>query len=162
MIVIVFGLPGSGKSFFASRLALQINAKYINSDQVRKKMFKKNTYSDAEREKVYNAIFDLSKKVNIKNTNLVIDATFYKQHFRQRYLDEMNEDTFFIEVITTKPIVKKRLSQPRAFSEADFNVYKKTKKEWEPFEEKHLVLDSTNDNIGEMMSKAALYLHVNA
>jgi len=35
MIIIVFGLPGSGKSYFASKLAERINARYINSDVIR-------------------------------------------------------------------------------------------------------------------------------
>ena len=44
MIVIVFGLPGSGKSYFASHLASMINADYINSDKVRRTMFDTRTY----------------------------------------------------------------------------------------------------------------------
>ena len=38
MVVIVFGLPGSGKSYFASRLAGIISADYINSDRVRREI----------------------------------------------------------------------------------------------------------------------------
>jgi len=160
MVVIVFGLPGSGKSFFASRLALMIKGEYINSDQIRLKLFKKRKYTEDEKEKVYDTLFDLAQEAVKKGSNVVVDATFYKQYLRQRYLDEMSNDLFFIEVVTRKGIVKKRLSQPRAFSEADYSVYKKIKKEWEPFVDKHLVLESTNDNIGEMMDTAVLYLHL--
>ena len=33
MIIIVLGLPGSGKTYFASRFAKLIHADYINSDR---------------------------------------------------------------------------------------------------------------------------------
>lgn len=53
MVVIVIGLPGSGKSFFASQLAQLINADYINSDQVRKTMMPPGHYSQQEKHSVY-------------------------------------------------------------------------------------------------------------
>lgn len=158
MIVIVFGLPGSGKSFFASRLASFINGDYVNSDQIRLKMFKERTYTEEEKEMVYHTMLDMAKDAHLKKTNLVIDATFYKQALRQLYQEAIDKDLYFIEVIARKNVIKKRLSLPRTFSEADFKVYKKIKKEWEPMEEKHLVLESTNENIGEMLDRAALHL----
>jgi len=38
MIIIVCGLPGSGKSFFAHRLAAKLDALHISSDKTRKEM----------------------------------------------------------------------------------------------------------------------------
>ncbi|HUZ58418.1 MAG TPA: AAA family ATPase [Hanamia sp.] len=49
MIVIVFGLPGSDKSYFASRLAKMIHAGHVNSDKVRKEWFKERVYSEDEK-----------------------------------------------------------------------------------------------------------------
>ena len=53
MVVIVFGLPGSGKSYFASRLAKKLEADYISSDQVRKKLFTRPDYSEEGKKQVY-------------------------------------------------------------------------------------------------------------
>lgn len=44
MIVIVLGLPGSGKSYFAARFAELIHADHVNSDRVRKSMFIKEKW----------------------------------------------------------------------------------------------------------------------
>ena len=49
MIVIVFGLPGSGKVTLLPILPGRYNAEYINSDRVRKTMFNKRTYSKQEK-----------------------------------------------------------------------------------------------------------------
>lgn len=159
MIVIVFGLPGSGKSFFASRLAKQLNAAYINSDQERIKLFKHRQYSEEERIAVYDQLYNKTKEAFANNSNLVIDGTFFRQDLRQPYLDGMYESVIFIEIITNKSTAMKRLSRLRPFSEADYDVYKMFKKKWEPMQQDHLILQSNDDNIGEMINLAMVYLH---
>ena len=165
MIVIVFGLPGSGKSYFAAHLANKINADYINSDKVRRAMFDTRTYSINEKLSVYSEMLTQMKEVVKQNKNLVLDATFYKNDIRKKFLDEAVEavgegSIFFIEVKAEESIIRKRLQEKRVDSEADFEVYKKVKKQWEPLQEDHLVLQSTNYNIDEMLYKAADYLHL--
>lgn len=158
MVVIVFGLPGSGKSYFASRLAKQLRADYVNSDQVRIDMVKQRQYTEEERMAVYDKLFERAQDAIQKKTNLVIDATFFRQDLRQRFVDEMPQSLYFIEIVADKKVAKKRLSKLRPFSEADFEVYKIFKKSWEPMKNRHLVLESTDDNIGEMIAKARLYI----
>lgn len=53
VIVAVCGLPGSGKSYFAARLAERLDAVYLSSDRVRREMFTRRTYSDDEKMDVY-------------------------------------------------------------------------------------------------------------
>lgn len=163
MIVIVFGLPGSGKTYFASRLAEMINADYINSDRERKKMLANRTYSAKEKLSVYNEMLEQTNEIIIQNKNLVLDATFYKSEIRKKFLDKVEVATniIFIEVKADESIIRKRLQQTRVDSEADFEVYKKVKEEWEPLNQDHLILQSTNDNIRDMLHYAADYLHVN-
>ena len=88
MIVIVFGLPGTGKSYFASRFAAMINADYINSDRVRKKLFVYRTYSIKEKLSVYYEMLAQMKEIVKQNKNLVLDATFYNTDIRKKFLDE--------------------------------------------------------------------------
>ena len=162
MIVIVFGLPGSGKSYFAAHLANKINADYINSDKLRRAMFDTRTYSIKEKLSVYSEMLTQMKEVVKQNKNLVLDATFYKNDIRKKFLDEAGGkgSIFFIEVKAEESLIRKRLQEKRVDSEADFEVYKKVKKQWEPLDEDHLILQSTDDNINEMLYKAADYLHL--
>ena len=162
MIVIVFGLPGSGKSYFASLLSTLINAEYINSDQVRKHMPGKRTYSLNEKLSVYQEMLLQMKEFLKQKRNLVLDATFYKNDIRKKFMNGagLNSDITFIEVIADESLIRERLKTPRLDSDADFKVYKLIKEQWEPLYEPHLILRSTNDNIAEMLLKAADYLHV--
>lgn len=160
MIVIVFGLPGSGKSFFASRLAKMIDAGYINSDRIRKEMFKRRTYSEQEKAAVYNAMLQKMRDAVDQRKNLVLDATFHKNETRQPFLQEIKgkDKIYFIEVWTAENIARERLKESRPYSEADYEVYKLIRQHWETLNEPHLMLESTNENIAIMLQKAAEYL----
>ena len=162
MIVIVLGLPGSGKSYFASLLSTLINAEYINSDQVRKHMLDKKTYSLNEKLSVYHEMLLQMKEFMKQKRNLVLDATFYKNDIRKKFMDEagLHSGITFIEVTADESIIRERLKTPRLDSDADFKVYKLIKEQWEPLHEPHLILRSTNDNIAEMLLKSADYLHL--
>jgi predicted kinase len=162
VIVIVFGLPGSGKSFFAVKLAGMIKADYINSDQVRRAMFTVREYSEREKLSVYNQMLVQMHKALQQHKNLVLDATFHTNDIRKKFLDtaEGFDDIIFIEIIAKESLIKERLKRPRKDSEADFEVYQKIKKQCEPLKTDHLILQSTDDNITEMLERTAAYLHL--
>ena len=85
MVIIVFGLPGSGKSYFASRLALKLDAMYVNSDELRLKLLSKRTYSDAEKILVYEHILAAMEDALQNKKTIVLDATFYKEAIRKTF-----------------------------------------------------------------------------
>jgi len=160
MIVIVLGLPGSGKSYFAARLAEVIQADYINSDQVRKEMFSKRMYSEQEKGAVYNAMLEKMKSVVQLNKDLVIDATFHREDSRQLFIRQLRGKAkfFFIEITANPDLIRRRLKKERPFSEADFDVYELTRHQWQPLSEPHLSLESTDENIDYMLDRAVNYL----
>ncbi len=161
MIIIVFGLPGSGKSYFASRLAQMLDANYVNSDMLRKELFPDRTYSDAEKGKVYDAMLQKMEDVLAQSKDLVLDATFHKNATRNRFKDGLKgkEQLFFIEIQAEENTVKERLKKSRPYSEADFEVHQLIRQQWEPLQIPHLTLASTNDNIDSMLQEAAQYLN---
>ena len=160
MIVIVLGLPGSGKSYFASRLAEVIKADYINSDQIRKGMFSKRIYSEQEKGAVYDAMLEKMKALVKLNKDLVIDATFQREDSRQLFIRQLRGkvEFFFIEITANPDLIRRRLKKERPFSEADFEVYELTRQQWQPVREPHLSLESTDENIDYMLETAVNYL----
>lgn len=163
MIVMVMGLPGSGKTYFASRLAKAIDAEYLSSDRLRKTIITKRTYSEKEKGSVYDEMLLRMRKVVKKKKDIVLDATFYKSSIRKKFIMEGEglDDLILIEIIASEPVIEQRLKKIREDSEADFRVYKIIKAEWEPVVHHHLILQSENDNIEDMLHTAISYLHSN-
>ncbi|MBT8293597.1 MAG: AAA family ATPase [Eudoraea sp.] len=160
MIVFVFGLPGTGKSFFASRLAKMIDASYLNSDMLRRELFAERTYSNHEKKVVYDNMLNKTKEAIATGQNLVLDATFHKKETRDTFMKQLSDqdEVFYIGLYSVESTIKERLKKSRPYSEADFEVYKLIRQQWEPFNERHLLLESTNNNIEEMLLKATEYL----
>lgn len=162
MILIIFGLPGSGKSYFASRFAKVINARHVNSDKMRKEMFQKRVYSDEEKRAVYDKMLDQMKESGKQKKNLILDGTFHNKDIRNMFVEEMKGKgaISFIEIRADEKIIRERLKKERPYSEADFEVYKLINRQNEPMAEPHLILRSTNDNIDEMIRKAKEYIEM--
>jgi predicted kinase len=158
MIVIVFGLPGSGKSFFAGRLATVIHADYVSSDSLRMEMFKNRTYSKEEKAAVYHVMLGKMKEAILLNRNIVLDATFHTDETRKPFIQETKDGISFIEVKADENLTKERLKRVRADSEADYKIYKLIQQEWEQLHQPHLILESTDENIDKMLQKAVEYL----
>ena len=81
MLILITGLPATGKSHFAKDLALVLSAKHLNTDYVRKK-FRMVDYSEAGKNKVYAKLFEIAKSHISKNEHVIVDGTFSKRVFR--------------------------------------------------------------------------------
>ncbi len=165
MIVIVFGLPGSGKSYFASRLAEKLKADYINSDIIRKKITKHPTYSEEEKRQVYKKMLDEVYEHAYSRKALVIDGTFYKNEIRDNFkilADDLNIELKWIEINAPEELIQKRVTQKREYSDADFEVYRMIKQQYSPFRDNYLSLDSKENNVNEMIDQALDYLAISS
>lgn len=157
MVVVVFGLPGSGKSYFASRLAAEFDAHHINSDEVRIELEKQGQYNNEIRETIYNTMMQQASLLLDAGRIVVLDATFYKESLRKKAIDlagEKGVDILFIEIIAGRNLVRKRLERKRETSEADYRVHLLIKRLFEPMEEPHLILESKAANIEDMLDEA--------
>jgi len=161
MIILVSGLPGSGKSYFAEKLAARLGAEYLNSDEVRLTMKASGKYSFRDKLMVYREMANQTiRRLNEKKT-VVVDATFYRQPTRDLFFKVALEKSIpirLIEVIADEALIRERLKKPRKFSEADFSVYEKVRDEFEKINIPHLTLQSTNDNITLLLNKAIQYI----
>ena len=157
MIAIVFGLPGSGKTYFATRLAKRLGWEYLGSDRLRKQLFTIIGYSPLEKNEVYQEMLIRMKKLAEQKRNVVIDACFNMEKSRQLFIREADK-IFFIEVKASESLIRARLDQLRIDSEADFEVYNQIKMQWEAMETPHLLLVSTETNIETMLNQATEFL----
>ncbi|MGY6543548.1 AAA family ATPase [Arthrospiribacter ruber] len=163
MIIIVMGLPGSGKSYFARLLAEKLNASYLSSDKVREMLHLKGRYNLEDKMFVYEWLANITEGLLEGKAIVVVDATFYLNSTRQLFLNLGQKHQVAVKfLVISAPIslIKKRLERPRADSEADFLAFKKIKAEFEQMSLPCLKLRSSSDNITHMLEEAVNYINV--
>jgi predicted kinase len=163
VLILVCGLPGSGKSFFAKRLSDKIQASYLNSDLLRKEMFPVHrSYSEEEKKLVYDRMLHTTEAELVNQKTVVIDATFYKNSLRISFYqlaEKLNTQLYIFHIEANETLIKERTSVIRPDSEADFSVYLKLKPLFEPIDRPHSTLISEGNNIEELLSSALTYLY---
>lgn len=157
MMIIVMGLPGSGKSYFASRLADKLGARYIASDALRKEMRAMGKYSAADKNRIYDRMAEVAKSSLSEGGTLVLDATFFKKDILDKFVSlarEKNVPYRIFWIVAEEEVIKERVSKEREDSEADYQVYLKLAAEFEEPQPPFLTLVSTQNNIIDMLDQA--------
>lgn len=150
MIVIICGLPGVGKTSLATHLAPLINAIVLSSDKVRKELITRPTYSKREIRLIYNLVLLIAKYLQNAGLNCIIDATFNKEKSRKEFKKKLKSPTQFriVECICPESILVQRLkARKKGYSDADFSVYKKIKRNYEPIREDHITVDTSQSSL---------------
>lgn len=163
MLILISGLPGSGKTTLARAFSAQYGALHLNSDIVRREMSLMGNYTDADKARVYATLQARAQEALAKGQHVVVDSTFYKESIRQPFRQlaaEAQASVFWVEVQAQEPTIRERLKSPRPDSEADFAVYEKIRDAAEPFTEPHLVLWSDVTPLEKMVADLAQYTHL--
>lgn len=157
------GLPGSGKSYFASHLSEKIGAEYINSDSTRKILQAMGRYAPDDKLKVYRRMAEIAGEALEQGMTVVADATFYRKELRDLFrtlAKEHGVPVCMIQVEGSEELIRERLSLPRDDSEADYKVYQLVRSQFEQLQpdEPHLTLQSGRENIEQMLREALDYI----
>ena len=164
MIVLVYGLPGTGKSYFSRYLAKEISAYYLNTDAIWINTKQKgNRYTKAKPLENNNQLLDKAKEKLKIGSVIVLDGTFHKRAIRKKILQfakESGHRIYFIEVKASEQTVKERLKIKNKYTKAALELYKRIKCEFEMYHEDHLELWSDIDTIDEMLIKTRLFIYL--
>jgi predicted kinase len=149
MLTIVCGLPGTGKTTIAKMIADETKSFLLNTDIIRKKIIEDPKYTEREKSLIYNLLFEMAEKFLVTGKNVVLDGTFYRKDLRDRAKEiaKKTRNKFrIVEITCDERMIRKGMEKRKkkgSVSDADFEIYKRIKKVFEPIKEKHLVLDTT-------------------
>lgn len=156
MLIVVCGLPGTGKTTISKALSQIVGAALLRTDVIRKDMLHENAYTEKERDSVYENMLAIADGKLKNGDDCVLDGTFYKKPLRDaaKRVAEKNKSAFHIvECVLHENAVKARIEARKGDeSEADFSVYIKAKKTFDPVTEKHITVD-TSENVKKCVEK---------
>lgn len=162
MIILVFGLPATGKTYFSEALAEAIEARHLNTDMLRHRLGKQGRYDPETKQLVYEKLLEKVKDFLNRDLDVVVDGTFHLRKRRgqlKKIARDSGRDIHYILLRASENTVRKRLQKRREYSEADLKVYKQIAIGFEPVEEDHLELWSDKESLQNMIEKAKAHIN---
>ncbi|MCL2474675.1 MAG: ATP-binding protein [Chloroflexi bacterium] len=153
-LLILSGLPASGKSYFASRFAKKHAAVVLEGDNLRKKMFNPPSYSADESTRFYLALYNLKNSLIKDSYAVIMDSTNIYEVLRQNLYDSGLALGVPVAVVyfetdeqETQRRLNKRLIAGNSSSDADWQVYLKLKNQSEEPSAQWLKINSAQESL---------------
>lgn len=154
-LIIVGGLPGTGKSTIAGTLAARLGASYLNSDVVRKELagleqgksgsapFRGGIYTATMTELTYDELLTQAAISLRAGRSMVLDATFSRQKWRRQasaLARRLKAVMVTVECHCPARVVQARMEERQkrgGVSDAGWEIYKALRRQYEPYNEPH-------------------------
>ena len=154
LVVMLCGLPGTGKSTLAAHLSQEFGLVHLESDYLRRKLFGCPTHSGQESVRLFTAIYERARELLSEGYGLLFDSTNLIESHRQITYDiaqNAKAKLIIIRLVCSPSVVKSRLRQrvlrEGQNSNADWQVYKKLSKTEDQIIPKHYVLDASSEQV---------------
>lgn len=153
-LIVVSGLPGTGKSFLCRKVAEKSPFLILPSDALRKVLFPTPQYNEQENKRLFSACHVLIEELLKKGIPVILDATNLLEHHREylyRAAERAGAKLILVwveappEVVRQRLIARERTPVPERDSQAGWEVYNKMKPRREKISRNHLVVDTSQD-----------------
>ena len=153
-LVILCGLPGTGKSHFARELARRAPFVWLNSDRTRKLLVDTPIYSRREHRRVFSAMHVLTRGYLRNGYAVVFDATNLNENVRRPLYssaDAVGVEPLIIRFTAPADLVRQRLTDRAAGvgdasqSDATWDVYSRMAVADQPVPRPHLLVAGPED-----------------
>lgn len=166
-LLVMVGLPGTGKSLIVENLVEIIPAAVISTDNVRRYMRQFPTYTAAEMMFVYQVCHQVIEKRLARGQRVIFDGTNHAAARRQQLFEiaKKQKATLAVcQVQASEEVIRQRLLSRKSggrregdMSDAGWSVYKWMVAAQEPIVHDHLILDTTANSADELARKLGNY-----
>jgi hypothetical protein len=153
-LIMLSGLPGTGKSYLARRLSERLRAPVIETDFVRKTLFPQPSYSADESAIVHWVSRLLMRKLLARGVPVILDATNLIERQREmvyHVAEQAGARLVIVQTVAPEEVVRARLERrltqrdPGDISDATWSVYRRMAERQEPIRRPHLVVNTSED-----------------
>lgn len=183
MVVVFFGLTGSGKSYLAKRWAAERRYPYLNSDQVRKELagvapesrhhvpFNEGLYSPDMTRRTYDEMVNrATAALSEKEAGVVMDGSYGTEEQRHQVVDAFSSQSaiFFIYCHCRESVVRARFqlraADSGAVSDGRWDIYIGQKKKFvipKQVEGASLLNLDTDEHVGALVTRVDRFIKSN-
>lgn len=171
LLFMVSGVTGTGKSTLAQKLSVDYHATHVNTDIIRKQQegiseytkvhepFDTGLYASEKRLQTYKALVAEAEQLLLQGKNVVLDATFQKQEYRQLVYDMVKGNKallFHVFCECDDSIAYERLThrmKQKNVSDGRCEIYHKQKANYDAFgvDEKLIRVDTGKESFEDRM-----------
>ncbi len=153
-LIVLAGLPGTGKTHFASELANRVPLLILESDRLRKVLAPQPKYTPSESARLFGACHLLIEEYLDQGRRVVFDATNLTEKFRRPvYQIARRASCPLVSVRFTAPreVVRRRLAErvagmhPEDYSDAGWQIYCRMAPHEEPVQRQHFNVDTSQE-----------------
>ena len=154
MLLVLAGLPGTGKTHFAKRLLERLSFLVLETDRLRKVLVPSPRYTPGEHRRLFDACHLLTREYLALGHPVLFDATNLTERFRAplyQIAASLERPLAVVEVTAPREVVRRRLRSREAGldretnSDAGWLIYCRMAPAWEPIVQKHHLVDSSAD-----------------
>jgi hypothetical protein len=160
-LVLVGGLPGTGKSVLSEGLATTAHFQWLRADAIRKELagldplesgssaVRAGIYTPAWNDRTYDECLARAKQLLFSGARVLVDASFKEERRRLAFVDAARDwgvPVRILECVSPPALVQNRLARrTRDPSDADWTIYEHVRATWEPHGSRTAELHDTID-----------------
>lgn len=153
MLILMAGLPGTGKTYVATKLAAALNAVILSKDTVRHALFPPELveYSTEQDDFVIDVLLRTAEYIWRGNPKqaLILDGRTFSEASQRRHVIDFAERAGqkwrIVECVCDEHIAKQRLAQANSTHPANNRtpkLYDEVKARWQPIEEDKIAIST--------------------
>ncbi len=153
-LIVISGLPGTGKSFLARQLAERLPAVIVESDFIRKTLVRKPNYSGRESAWVHRVAHVILRRQLRSGRHAIYDATNLSEWTREkayRIAEQAEARLIVVRTVAPEKVIRGRLDRrsvardPRDHSDANWDVLMLLRPQEEAIQRRHYVVNTSRD-----------------
>ena len=153
-MVVMIGLPGSGKSHLARAIAARVPAAVLDIDALRAALFEDPQHTAKEHGRLFPALHVLMDRLLARRITVIVDATNLKEANRKPYYKiaaEHGAKLLLVRVWARAPVIRRRLlaragsPDPADNSTATLEVYERMREGVQRVRRRHVSVDTSSD-----------------
>lgn len=168
MLIVMMGLPATGKTTIAQELAAATGAIIVNKDRVREAMFPASVldYSPEQNDLCMEAVYEATGYILRKwpEKSVIIDGRTYSKRRHVKRLLEIAQRLRVVpqclECVSAEEVIRQRFGKMTGHPAKDrtFEMYRNLRAKAEPLEIPRLTIDTGRLNLAEAAARCLAYL----